>query len=54
MTERTLFVCRTCGAPIASAAKRRKRRFCSDACRQRWCRQRQRKRAEAVSHVKSM
>jgi len=39
--------CRACDAPIASAPKGRRRRFCSDACRQRWYRQQRAKRRAA-------
>lgn len=43
--------CRTCGAPLGQPSKGRSRQFCGDACRQRWCRQRKQRKAEAVAQV---
>jgi hypothetical protein len=36
-----------CGAPIAQVGKGRCRRFCGDACKQRWYRQRRQRRRAA-------
>jgi len=52
MHVRSYTTCHACEAPISQPAHGRRRRFCRDTWRQRYCCERQRKRAEAVSQVK--